>query len=177
MIRASITRAAGKELDVSFTLPVLPGGLAPDGLYVLHSALRYGVKVGTVNVMAMDYGDGAAPAPQGEMGAYAIQAATSLFGQLRGLYGAAPTDAQLWHLIGVTPMIGLNDVTTETFTPQDAQQLLAFARQKGLGELAMWSLNRDRPNAAGTINWVEPTSSSITQQPFQLSLIFNAFTG
>jgi hypothetical protein len=74
-------------------------------------------------------------------------------------------------------MIGLNDVTTETFTQPDAQQLLAFARQKGLGELAMWSLNRDRPNAAGPITWVEPTSSSIAQQPFEFSQIFNAFTG
>src|SRR5216117_396681 len=107
--------------------------------------------------MAMDYGDSAAPNPSGKMGTYAIQAATSLFGQLRGLYGAAPTDAQLWHLIGVTPMVGLNDVTTETFTQQGAQQLLAFARLKGLGELSMWSLNRDRANAAGTITWVDAT--------------------
>ena len=81
------------------------------------------------------------------------------------------------HMIGVTPMIGLNDVTTETFTQQDAEQLLAFAHQRGLGELSMWSLNRDRPNAAGVITWVEPTSSSIFQQPFEFSLTFNAFTG
>jgi hypothetical protein len=169
--------AAGKELDVSFTLPVLPSGLTADGLYVLQSALRYGVKINTVNVMAMDYGDSAAPAAQGQMGGYAIQAATSLFGQLQGLYGTALTDAQRWRMIGVTPMIGLNDVTTETFTPPDAQQLLAFARQRGLGELAMWSLNRDRQNAAGTLNWVDTTSSSIIQQPFEFSLIFHAFTG
>src|SRR5262249_54801980 len=121
--------AAGKELDVSFTLPVLPTGLTADGLYVLQAALRDGVKVRTVNVMAMDYGDSAAPRPSGKMGDYAIQAATSLFGQLRGLYGTALTDVQLWHTIGVTPMIGRNDVTTEVFTQQDAQKLLAFARQ------------------------------------------------
>ena len=41
----------------------------------------------------------------------------------------------------------------------------------------MWSLNRDRPNAAGTTTRVEPTSSSITQQPFEFSGILSAFTG
>ncbi|HEY2157204.1 MAG TPA: glycosyl hydrolase family 18 protein, partial [Isosphaeraceae bacterium] len=46
--------AQGKALQVTFTLPVLPSGLTADGLYVLQSALKYGVKITTVNVMAMD---------------------------------------------------------------------------------------------------------------------------
>src|SRR5262249_9611236 len=75
--------AAGHPLDISFTLPVLPTGLTSDGLYVLQSALRYGVQIGCVNVMTMDYGDSAAPQPQGHMGDYAIQAANSLFSQLQ----------------------------------------------------------------------------------------------
>ncbi len=169
--------AAGRDLQVWFTLPVLPTGLTPDGLYVLQSALHYGVTIGGVNVMAMDYGDGAAPAPQGRMGAYAVQAATGLFGQLRGLYGAGPTDAALWHLIGVTPMIGLNDVTTEVFTQQDAQVLLAFAEQHDLGELAMWSLNRDRQDPAGALGYVSGSSSSLVQSPFAFARIFEGFTG
>ncbi len=105
--------AAGKTLDISFTLPVLPTGLTPDGLYVVQSALKYGLKISVVNIMTMDYGDGAAPNPQGQMGAYAIQAATSLHGQLQTAYGAALTSAQAWQMIGVTPMIGVNDVTDE----------------------------------------------------------------
>ncbi len=53
--------AAGRTLDVSYTLPVLPTGLTADGLYVLQSAVARGVNIGVVNIMAMDYGDGAAP--------------------------------------------------------------------------------------------------------------------
>lgn len=158
--------AAGKELSVTFTLPVLPTGLTADGLYLLQSAKKYGVTIAGVNIMAMDYGDSAAPNPSGQMGSYAIASVNSLFTQLQGIYGTQKTDAQLWHMIGITPMIGVNDVVTEVFTPQDAQQLLAFARQKGIGELSMWSLNRDQPGGSG-----------ISQQAFDFSKIFNPFTG
>ena len=109
---------------------MLPTGLTADGLYVLQSALEYGVKLAGVNIMTMDYGDGAAPNPQGQMGTYAIDAAESLFAQLRTLYGPAPTNAQLWQMVGVTPMIGLNDVTSEIF------DLAAAAATGGLGGAA-----------------------------------------
>lgn len=168
-------RAAGKALDVHFTLPVLPTGLTNDGLYVLQSALRFGVDIAVVNIMAMDYGDNAAPNPQGKMGDYAIDAATSLFAQLRGLYGMTRTEAQVWGMIGVTPMIGLNDVTTEIFDQQEARELLAFAQQKGLAQLSMWSLNRDRSHPNGRISYVEPTSSSIVQAPLEFTMLFNQF--
>ena len=87
---------------------------------MLQSALHYGVNISGVNVMAMDYGDNAAPSPGGKMGDYAIEAATSTFNQLKGLYGSSKTDAQVWSMIGVTPMIGLNDVTTEVFDQTEA---------------------------------------------------------
>jgi hypothetical protein len=169
--------AAGRQLQVWLTLSVLPTGLTADGLAVVGSALAHGVNLAGVNVMAMDYGDGAAPNPQSQMGEYAIQAATSLFNQLKGVYGAAKTDTQLWQMVGVTPMIGLNDLTTEVFDQQEAHELLAFAQQKGIGRLSFWSLNRDRQHNGGAISYVEPTSSSIVQQPLEFSLIFQAITG
>ncbi len=168
--------AEGRELYVSFTLPVLPTGLTPGGLYVLESALNHGVHIDEVNIMAMDYGDSAAPNPDGQMGEYAIQAATSLFNQLQVVYntaGIAKTDDQLWHTIAVTPMIGLNDVTTETFYLQDAQELLDFAQEKGLTRLSMWSLNRDRYQSG--VTYVSPTSSSIMQDPFAFAQVFIDF--
>ena len=61
----------------------MPTGLTADGLYVLQSAMKYGVQIAGVNLMTMDYGESAAPNPQGQMGNYAIEAADSLFGQLR----------------------------------------------------------------------------------------------
>ncbi len=169
--------AAGKTLDVSFTLPVLPTGLTADGLYVLQTALQYGVKISTVNVMAMDYGDSAAPNPAGQMGTYAIDAAKSTFTQLQGLYGTTLTTSQLWEMVGVTPMIGVNDASDEVFEFSDASQLLAFAESVGMGEISMWSLGRDQEDPAGALTYAEDDSSSLVQTPFEFSDIFNAFTG
>ena len=168
--------AAGKTLDVSFTLPVLPTGLTSNGLYVLQSALKYGVKISTVNVMAMDYGDSAAPNPAGQMGTYAIDSAQSTYTQLSTLYGTSLTSAQLWEMVGVTPMIGVNDASDEVFEPSDASVLLAFAEKVGMGELAMWSLARDQEDPAGALSYAEDNSSSIVQTTFEFSDIFNAFT-
>jgi chitinase len=141
----------------------------------LQSAATHGVTLDIVNVMAMDYGDSAAPNPQGRMGDYAIQAATSLFNQLKTVYGTAKSDNQLWAMVGITPMIGLNDVTTETFDQQEAREVLAFAEQRGIGRLSFWSLNRDRQNASGTLGYVDLFSSSILQSPFEFSQIFGTF--
>jgi hypothetical protein len=164
--------AAGHPLSIWFTLPALPTGLTADGLYVLQSALHYGVQIGGVNVMAMDYGDSAAPQPAGQMGTYAIDAANSLFSQLQTLYGSAKTSAQLWSMVGVTPMIGVNDASDEIFDEAAATQLTAFAEQHGMGRISMWSLNRD---VAGTAkNYADSTSSSINQKAYDFSRIFGA---
>jgi hypothetical protein len=169
--------AAGKTLDVSFTLPVLPTGLTANGLYVLQSALKYGVKISTVNVMAMDYGDSAAPNPAGQMGAYAIDAAKSTFSQLQTLYGTTLTTSQLWEMVGVTPMIGVNDASDEVFGFSDASELVTFAESVGMGEIAMWSLGRDQEDPSGALTYAEDDSSSLVQTKFEFSEIFNKYTG
>ena len=165
---------AGTKLQVWFTLPVLPTGLTADGLYVVQSALKYGVQIAGINVMAMDYGDSAAPSPAKQMGNYAIDSANSLFNQLSTLYGTSKTSAELWTMIGVTPMIGLNDVTTETFDLNAASELLAFAEQKGMGRISIWSLNRDTASTTAK-TYVDTTSSSIVQKQWEFSSIFETF--
>jgi hypothetical protein len=144
--------AAGKTLQISLTLPVLPTGLDNNGLYVVESAVSNGVNLASVNIMAMDYGDGSAPNPGGKMGTYAIQAATNLFSQLKSVYAAAhitKTDAELWQMVGVTPLLGVNDVSDEIFDQTAATQLVAYATSQNLGMLGFWSLNRDVPGSAG----------------------------
>jgi hypothetical protein len=156
--------AAGKSLQISLTLPVLPTGLDNDGLYVLQSAVSNGVDIASVNVMAMDYGDNAAPNPSGKMGAYAIMAATNLFSQLKSVYQTAhiaKTDGELRQMVGVTPMLGVNDVTDEIFDQAAATQLVAYASSQNLGMLGFWSLNRDVKGG-----------SSITQTTNQFTGIF-----
>ncbi|GAA4918515.1 cellulose binding domain-containing protein [Streptomyces coeruleoprunus] len=156
-------------LDVSFTLPVMPEGLTQPGVNLLADAKKNGVRVDAVNIMAMDYG----PAYSGDMGQYAIQAATATQAQLKGVLGLS--DAAAWKTVAVTPMIGVNDVTTEIFKVDDATQLAEFARSKGIGWLSMWSSTRDKQCAAGAVNHADATCSSILQQPLAFTKAFAAY--
>jgi hypothetical protein len=167
-------RAAGKNLQVSLTLPVLPSGLTTDGLNVVRSARDNGVDLSVVNVMAMDYGLGGNPA--GQMGTYATQAATSTRDQVKSLYPSL-ADAQLWAMVGVTPMIGQNDLQGEVFTTADARQLTDFAVTHHLGRLSFWSANRDSQCAGGAKTSVDNFCSSVLQGPNEFSSTFGRFTG
>ncbi|WP_330339792.1 glycoside hydrolase family 18 protein [Streptomyces sp. NBC_00557] len=156
-------------LDVSFTLPVLPQGLTQDGVNLLSDAKSNGVKIGAVNIMAMDYG----PSFNGDMGDLAEQAATATQAQVKSVLGLS--DSAAWKTVAVTPMIGVNDVSSEVFKVDDATQLVNFAKSKGLGGLSMWSAARDRQCDGGAKNSADPTCSSILQDKFAFSKAFGAF--
>ncbi|MFF1299435.1 MULTISPECIES: cellulose binding domain-containing protein [unclassified Streptomyces] len=157
------------DLDVSFTLPVMPEGLTQAGVDLLADAKKNGVDITTVNIMAMDYG----PAYSGDMGTYAEQAATATQAQLRSVLGLS--DSAAWKAVAVTPMIGVNDVTTEIFTVDDATQLVNFAKSKGIGWLSMWSATRDKQCAGGAKNYADATCSSIVQDQHAFSKAFAAY--
>ncbi|MEY9889895.1 hypothetical protein ABIA31_003552 [Catenulispora sp. MAP5-51] len=164
--------AAGKPLTVTLTLPILPSGLTSDGLSVVQSAVKYGAKITLVNGMAMDFGDIEAPNPNGQMGTYAIDSAKSLFNQLTPLYPAL-TAAQVWNMVGVTPMIGQNDDSSEVFYQADMQQLLTFAQQQHLGELAFWDVTRDGNACTGSLS----KCTDITQTPYEFSKMIAPYQG
>ncbi|MFD7935418.1 cellulose binding domain-containing protein [Streptomyces sp. NPDC059755] len=157
------------DLNVSFTLPVMPEGLTQDGVNLLAGAKSAGVGIDTVNIMAMDYG----PAYSGDMGTYAEQAATATQAQVKSVLGLS--DSTAWKTVGVTPMIGVNDVTSEMFKVDDATQLVAFAKAKGLGPLSMWSATRDKQCAGGAKNYADATCSSIVQTDSAFSKAFAAY--
>lgn len=156
-------------LDVSFTLPVMPEGLTQPGVDLIADAKKNGVDVGAVNIMAMDYGG----SYSGDMGGYAIQAATATQAQIKGVLGLSDADA--WKAVAVTPMIGVNDVSTEIFTVEDATQLVKFAQEKKLGWLAMWSGTRDKACAGGAQPTADATCSSIVQEPLAFTKAFGAY--
>jgi chitinase len=159
-------QAAYPSLYVSFTLPVDPAGLPASALALLRSANSAGVRVSVVNIMAMDYG---AQSSSGKnMGDLAITAANSTFNQIKGIF-TGRSDAQLWAMIGITPMIGVNDVTSEVFRQADAQKVTDFARQKQLGLLSFWNIQRDRP---GTANLNE--YSMVNTRPYEFYQILKA---
>ncbi|WP_431959717.1 cellulose binding domain-containing protein [Actinacidiphila sp. bgisy160] len=164
-------QASHGGLEVSYTLPVMPTGLTQDGVGLLADARSHGVRIAAVDIMAMDYG----ASFSGDMGGYAIDAATATQGQLKGVLGLS--DAAAWRAVAVTPMIGVNDVATEVFKVDDATQLVTFARSKGLGRLSMWSGTRDKQCAGGARNAADATCSSIVQEAGAFSRAFAAYRG
>ncbi|MFJ1597017.1 RICIN domain-containing protein [Streptomyces sp. NPDC088261] len=160
--------AAGRKLDVQFTLATDPTGLPQDQLDLLTNAKNNNLTVNLVNLMTMDYG------PAMDMGKAATDAATALHAQL-GRIWTTKTDAQLWAMEGNTPMIGVNDTTAEVFSTGNANTLAAFAKAKGIQELAFWALGRDKACASnGTLS---DTCSGTSQSAWQFSSIFNGVTG
>jgi hypothetical protein len=124
--------------------------------------------------MAMDYGESAAPTsgPNAKtMGAYAIEAAESTYAQVSALY-TARSKTFSWSQIGVTPMLGVNDVLTEVFTVADAQALEDFARTKGIGMLSMWQVLRDIP---GTLGQSTTGASGLSDPIGSFSNVFNDY--
>lgn len=156
-------------LNVTFTLPVMPEGLTQPGVDLLANAKEHGVKISAVNVMAMDYG----ASYDGDMGTYAIRAATATQKQIKSALRLS--GARAWKTVAVTPMIGVNDVNVEVFRKGDADQLVKFAKKKGLGRLSMWSATRDKACAGGPSGSAQPTCSSIAQRPLEFTKAFAAY--
>ncbi|CAG2110816.1 unnamed protein product [Medioppia subpectinata] len=149
------------NITVSFTVPTQGddyGMNDPYGVDVLKSAAKHGVNVDVVNVMVMDF-------------------RTSKPGRSYG-EAISKSEQQLYGMLGLTPMLGLND-NDEHFMQSDAQAVVAFAKQKQIGHLGFWSINRDKPcrKVSPRFNgkWVQadPNCSSIQQQAFEFTKIFN----
>lgn len=153
------------NLRISLTLPALPEGLTADGLNVVRSARDAGVNLDVVNVMAMDY------YRDMDYGDAAVQAAQSTFAQLKSLYPGR-SDAQVWAMVGVTPMLGQND-DGRIYDQADARQLVSFAQQNHPGLLAFWEMTRDRNACTGALY----QCTNIPQSPYEFSKIFAAYTG
>jgi chitinase len=148
------------DLEVSFTLPVMPSGLGEDSLALLGSADDNGVRVATVNLMTMNYGT----SYDGDMGGYALAAAKAAHTQLKKVFGTS--DAAAWQGMALTSMIGVNDVDGETFTLADAAEVRAFAEEKGIEWVSMWSAARDRQCANGSKSGRPATDcSGVRQSP------------
>jgi chitinase len=141
-------QAAYPDLYVSFTLPVDPDGLPSDAITLLKSAAAAGVNVSEVNIMTMDYG--ADNLGGKTMGAVAVSSATGTEKQLKSIF-TGKTDAQLWAMIGITPMIGYNDDGT-IFQPSDATMVTQFAQANGVGLLSFWALQRDQTGTANDLD-------------------------
>jgi chitinase len=146
--RLQAERAADSPLKVWLTLPVSRNGLTPAAVTSVETMLAAGVDLAGINIMTMNFGH---LAPGTDMGDTAIGAAEATHRMLSALYAKAQSpidDAVLWNRIGLTPMVGVNDVEGNVFTFDDARKLSSFGSERRVGRMSMWSLNRDTPCTA-----------------------------
>lgn len=147
------------NLRFSFTLATLAasdgsyGGVNATGDAVVRAVKASGLKNYTINLMTMDYGaagPGICVVRNGscDMGQSAIQAVQNL----QHTYGIPLSK------IEITPMIGLNDVASETFTVSDVDTVVNYAATNKLAGLHFWSLDRDTPCSGG---FASPTCNSV----------------
>jgi chitodextrinase len=156
---------ANPGLVISYTLPVLPTGLVASGVNILNSVKTAGLNLNVVNIMAMDYGS--ANDNGGQMGLSAQQAATNTHNQV--------VAAGLTASIGVTPMIGINDVNTEIFQLADATSLLNFANANSyITRLSYWSVARDNGSCPNQ-GFASPSCSGISQSNWAFANILKPF--
>jgi chitinase len=152
-------------LRFSFTLATFAssdgGGasLNATGERVMKALQDFGVQGYVINLMVMNYGPGTAAncvVRQGrcDMAASAEQAVKNL----QAKYQLPPSQ------IAITAMLGVNDVVSNVFTPEDARELARYARKQGLAGLHYWSLDRDRPCEKGATA-VSPSCSSLNSAP------------
>ena len=149
---ARVKTAQGNHpnLRFSFTLATLGGNAAQSlgaiGVNVMSSIKAAGLSNYIVNLMTMDYGSAIASnctlGSNGkcDMGQSAINAAINL----HNFYGVPYAQIEL------TPMIGGNDATDETFTLANVDTVSSWALANHLAGIHFWSLDRDTDCAPGS---------------------------
>jgi chitinase len=164
-IQNLVAAAAGAQatypnLQFSFTLATLGasdgsyGGVNSLGNEVVEAVLGSSLKNYVINLMTMDFGSASSSVcvvvnGSCEMGQSSIQAVENL----EHTYGIPASK------IAVTPMIGLNDNTSETFTAADVDTLTSYAVSNGLAGLHFWSFDRDTPC---NDDYASPTCNSVS---------------
>lgn len=148
------------NLRFSFTLATLGasdgsyGGVNSTGDAVVKLVKASGLQNYTINLMTMDYGSGipsVCVVKSGgvcDMGQSAIQAVQNL----QHTYGIPLSK------IEITPMIGVNDVSSNVFQIADIDKVTSYAATNKLAGVHFWSLDRDTPCSQGTAS---PTCNSL----------------
>jgi chitinase len=150
-----------------------------NALRVVDAVLGAGVDLAGVNLMTMDFGGGVG----GDMLGTVEQALNAAHDQISAAYAHARiglNSRHVWNHMGVTVMIGQNDIAGERFAVADAQALVTFASTQGMARLSEWSLNRDTQCGAdfAQIGVLSNTCSGVAQQrPLQFTEVFGQVSG
>ena len=137
------------------------------GKQVMKAISEVGLKNYFINLMVMNYGEAKPDNCVVEFSRCNMAASAILVAENFSREFSVPL-----RRIELTPMIGVNDVTDNIFSLNDARTLGRFVTTNGLGGLHYWSLNRDQPCLSG-LTALSPTCSSLAgTNGLEFGLIF-----
>ncbi|MCE7003860.1 glycosyl hydrolase family 18 protein [Kibdelosporangium philippinense] len=168
-------KGQNRPLEIVYTIGTGPHEPNLDGIKLVRNAIENGVDVRMVNIMTFDFFDN----KQHDMAQDAMTAGEALVKQLKELY-PSKSNAQLWNMVGITAMVGLDDYGAngetgpkEVFTPANAIEVTVWAWLKGIGQLSFWALARDNGNCPGEH---KEDCSGVEQAPWQYTRTMRLFT-
>ncbi|MEU4687650.1 glycosyl hydrolase [Actinoplanes sp. NPDC023714] len=160
------TLQAARGTAITLTVPVggTVLGLTDAGIALLRSAKDAGLDV-TVNAMTMNF------TGEGDWGASMVTATEAVAADVKSVWTGLD-GTEISAMLGVTPMIGVNDTGPVTGTA-DARTLLDHAEEKKLGFVRFWSVNRDNGDCLD--GEVVATCSGIEQDDYAFTEMFADF--
>ncbi|MFI1989560.1 glycosyl hydrolase [Actinoplanes sp. NPDC020271] len=164
---AALQKARGTAITVTLPVAGTTQGLADAGIELLEAVEDTGAEV-TVNAMTMNF-----DAAGGGWGLAMTTAAEAVKEDLDSIW-TDKSDAELYAMLGVTPMIGVNNSGGTTKTA-DAKYLLDWAAGKNVGFVRFWSVNRDNGNC--TDGSVASHCSGMAQATYQFTDQFHDYAG
>ncbi|MDR7279415.1 glycosyl hydrolase [Catenuloplanes atrovinosus] len=158
---ADLQRERGTAVTLTVPVAGVAQGLTDESAALLRGAKAAGVEL-SVNAMTMNFD------PAGADWGDAMTAATDAVAADLAAIWPERDRAAIHRMLGVTPMIGVNDTGPVT-TLADAETVLRHAEERGLGFVRFWSVNRDNDGCAGTVS---PSCSGIAQSEFEFTRLF-----
>ncbi|MFI5891058.1 glycosyl hydrolase [Actinoplanes sp. NPDC051513] len=162
---AALQKARGTAITLTLPVGGEEVGLTDEAIALLTSAKDAGVDV-TVNAMTMNF------TATGDWGTGLTAATEAVKDDVASVWPDL-ADAEVYDMLGVTPMIGVNN-TGGTTTLANAKTLLSWAEEKGLGFVRFWSVNRD--NGGCTDGSLSATCSGISQDDYAFTSLFKGYT-
>jgi hypothetical protein len=169
-----------------FTFPATPNGIVGEGTgndcyAIMEDAVRRGIKIRGVNMMTMYFGSHYMPPGSLDMAAPCISASEGLKKQLQAIYlksaGIHLSDSSAYEMVGICPMIGRSNIDgnpeQEVFRIQDAEKVLSYAFEKGVGQLTYWALTRDRSGATFDL----PNGTGMNTGDYAYAHVFDRYNG
>jgi hypothetical protein len=161
-----IVKEKNEGIKVYLTFGTTTKGPNENGKDLISKGAAAGLDVDAWTVMPFDFGDGTT-----DIAGATKTAVDGLKDQVKAAYKLS--DEEAYKKSGLSSMNGKTDVEGESVSPGDFQQIVDYAKSKGLSRVSFWAVNRDRACADG--GGAGSACSGIDQQQWEFSKILAGY--